>query len=356
MGLVFGNIEPAITVPEAAQASRMSLEMPSRKAFPSSEKIDSREARNSENSKGAGLDKTSEKSVPLRTFLRNEGLPEYANGIGETQLARFRAIKLLAPPGDETAGIIQLAPDANHLPDGGVLKLLINPHGGDFNPEWGTRSFDSKPLIPPEEFEINGKIRIIGYVQKQGVVKDRWDPDEINALMTKIHDGGYEWIDPGANPARQIAETDEGLVVIDYSAVGRKSDRDHTLDDLIDAEYGATRLEKSAKEIAAEEQADEDRHLTEALPSIVDGSAEAAKQTALEGGYWHQTDPNLGVAPSYVVDQLALDIKPSELAEELAIMKLAGTTYSYSTLTKLANEFVPSIKAITRKAKSEKLL
>ena len=238
-----------------------------------------------------------------------------------------------------------------------MLKLLINPHGGDFNPEWGKRSFDSKPLIAPEEFEINGRIRIIGYVQKQGVVKDRWDADDVNALMKRIHDGGYEWIDPGANPARQIAETDEGLVVIDYSAVGRKSDRDHTLDDLVDAEYGATRLEaKSAKDIAAEEKAEEDRQLADTLPSIVDFTAEATKQTALEGGYWHKTDPNLGVAPSYVVDQLALDIKPTELAEELAIMKLAGTSYSYSTLTKLANELLPTIKAVTRKAKSEKLL
>lgn len=221
-----------------------------------------------------------------------------------------------------------------------VLKLTRFPNQSDngidpteWNPDWGTRTFDAPLLSQVHSTPTANGDTIYGVIQEKldgmsDTVKDaeilddaeferhRGNP-ELDAFMDEIHDAGYEFVDPGS---RQIgfSKIKQKLVLADYAAVAPKSEaikyerlgQSRDLGDDLDAAINASHERFDAEEERPIEEQEGMSGVDFAYENLLSGNATDVAE-----------EMNRTIA-SYILDQtpdhMTAKVIEWEFADELA--------------------------------------
>lgn len=249
----------------------------------------------------------------VSAILRDEGLESYADAIDEDPvLRRLKGTGVIAQPANETVAVIHL-PEQPGLSEAGVLKIGHFSHG--WASDWGTRPFDAPILKGPRDLTLNGNIDATAYVQKLAETQESYPSDDVNVFRQSLVDNGYEFIDPGSHPAKQIGYVDGQLKLIDYSAVGRPGEGDADAE-LFGAYAEAQRRDNlTVQEEREEDQREQDAERASAMGGTIDMSMEEKRAAALD-------DPKLSDGQKFILQQLFYgesvdDVVPVQAAEIL---------------------------------------
>ncbi|HEY9777922.1 MAG TPA: hypothetical protein V6C81_29440 [Planktothrix sp.] len=275
-------------------------------------------------------------AVNVREMLRNEQMGDYAEALREyPRLANLKGVGMYQP-GDESVAVIKLAPQKG-LPEGGVLKISHFRNGWDS--EWGTRSYDAKVLIGPEDLTLASGIDATAHVQEHVNVLPRYAPEAIERLNQKIAERGDGFVDPGKHPLKQVGINEDGeLVVIDYSAVGKSAD--DTLQELINGKERVRQEEddsRSYRKVQAEREDEEEKQALGSMSSM-DFDLEGRRQQALASSTWSPGE-------RVILERLFMGESVEDAAIMLAVERYSkDETQNFDKLNKQAKKEVALVK------------